>query len=158
MKSNDAIETLKIEFPYELHQVMAPNGALVWIQRGVNPDNIFDDKRRSDWPYSKILADLICQQIVEGASLTQVCKTTGFPPYAVVCRWRVEHSEFKEMLEQSYQDRAELHMEQILDLVKEIDCGENRKKLRLKFQALKWCASLKKIKAGTADYSLIINS
>ena len=71
MNGKDSIgEFLINQYPYKVHQVRSQTGELVWVQAGVNPDNVFQDKRRSDWPYSEITADLICQQIVEGASLT----------------------------------------------------------------------------------------
>ena len=71
---SNALAALAGNFPYEVHQVMGPDNQLVWVERGVNPDDVFKDKRKTDWPFSEVIADLICQQVVEGASLTSVCK------------------------------------------------------------------------------------
>ncbi|MEK2643885.1 terminase small subunit-like protein [Bdellovibrio sp. BCCA] len=130
------------QFPYEVHQVRSPNGDLVWVQKGINPDNIFGDKRRSDWPFSQIIADLICQKIMEGESLSAICKQEGFPSYSVVCRWRNEQPRFKDDLEQAYKDRAEYYLEKVLEIAGAIEPNESARKARIKLDAYKWCAGI----------------
>lgn len=132
---------LTADYPYEVHRVRDPNGELVWVQKGINPDNIYNDKRRSDWPYSNLIADQICIKIVEGESLTAICKQEGFPSYSVVCRWRNEYPLFKANLELAYKDRAEFYLEKILDLVDSVDEDTNLGQIRLRIDALKWAAA-----------------
>ncbi len=139
MNGKDSIgEFLINQYPYKVHQVRSQTGELVWVQAGVNPDNVFQDKRRSDWPYSEITADLICQQIVEGASLTKVCKMQGFPSYGIVCRWRRENPDFEVALNQAYKDRAEFYLESAIDIVNDLETKHDVRKARLKWNISKW--------------------
>lgn len=137
---NNLLDELVENFPYQIHQIRGPNGELVWVQKGINPDNIFDDKRKSDWPFSQVIADLICGQIVEGQSLLSICRQEGFPSYAIVCRWKNEQPLFKADLEAAYEDRREFFIEKILALIDEIKSGDSIKKISLMLDAFKWCA------------------
>jgi len=137
-RNSSTVEALIEDFPYELHQVCGPENQLIWIERGVNPDNIFGDKRRSDWPFSQITADLICQKVAEGSSLSQVCREPGFPTYNILCRWRREHPDFNQDLKQAYEDRSEFFREKALEVIKELDSGGDIAAIRMKLDVLRW--------------------
>lgn len=147
-------ERLVSEFPYEVHLVRGPNGEEVWIQKGINPDNIFGDKRKSEWPFSQTIADLICQRIAEGESLARVCKIQGLPSYNVVCRWRRENPDFEKDLNSAYRDRSEFYLEQVLSTLENLDPTELTS-AQLKIRVLRWCAESvgqeKKAKSGVLE-------
>lgn len=156
--SSEASDFLTKKFPYELHQVIGPNNELVWVERGVNPDNIFDDKRKTDWPFSEVIADLICSQVAEGSSLSKVCKQPGFPSYNVICRWRIENPTFAESLKLAYQDRADFYFDRVLEVVESDDLKDNLLVAKAKIEAYKWAseANRPKIKAIQALYNILI--
>lgn len=158
--SSVVTDSLIQSFPYEIHQVRGPQGELVWVEKGINPDNVFDDKRRTDWPYSVITADLICQEIMVGASLTQVCKMEGFPSYSVVSRWRRENPEFRELLKQAYEDRAEYYLESALSLMDDVKTTGDLRRAKINLDVIKWITApyYKKKSADkeTQVFSLIV--
>lgn len=137
---------------------MGPDNQLVWIERGVNPDDVFKDKRKTDWPFSEVIADLICQQVVEGASLTNVCKQPGFPTYNIVCRWRIENPLFADALKLAYQDRAEFYFDQVLSIVESNQLDDNLLAAKVKIEAYKWASEVNRIKNRPlhALYELLI--
>lgn len=139
-RDSGAVEALIEEFPYQIHQIRGPWNELVWVEKGVNPDDVFADKRKTDWPYSQMTADLICQQIAEGTSLGQICRQVGYPTYNVLCRWRRENSDFNLAIEQAYKDRGEFFREKILELVGDLESGADIGAVTLKLEALKWLA------------------
>jgi len=135
----NAEKALIEQFPYEIHQVRGPGGDLVWVQRGINPDDIFNDKRKTEWPFSILLADMICQRVAEGDSLLRICREPGYPPYAVVCKWKRANSEFNELLEMAYKDSVEFYIDRVLELASQVESKADVPVLRLKIDAFKWC-------------------
>lgn len=153
-------ENLLKEKADRLVQVQMEDGRTVWLERGLDPGKVHPSKK---YFYSRFTMELICQQIVEGKSLTKICQEPGMPPYRVLCRWRREHEEAEEMINQARQDRAENFHDKIIeeateryyqrdkdgDLKRDIETGDpiegtpsaewiQQKKLRV--DALKWAA------------------
>lgn len=149
-------ESLIAKYPYRLLQVRGPDGDIVWLQEGVNPDNVFDDKRRSKWPFSQVIADLICTKVCEGASLTQICKEPGFPSYNVVVRWRRENLDFAVDLKRAFEDRAEFYMEFALQTIEELP--KTLEAARLKVQTYMDLGSLYREKSQEKEASLTVIS
>ena len=146
-------------FPYSVQQVRGPDGEIVWVERGVNPDNIFNDRRRSDWPYSQIIADLICYQIAEGQSLAKICREEGMPTYNVVCRWRREKPDFEWALNLAYSDRSEFYLDKVMELANEVN-KENVETKKVQIDAHKWASLIgrpnKKSKSDTVGVSITV--
>lgn len=143
-------------------QVATPQG-LVWMQKGLNPDHLGTRGPAASWPYSEVMADLICQKIAEGAYITKIGEEPGFPPYSVICRWRRESDDFKERLDMAYKDRAEFFHDKALqeaereyyewdpkandyrrdkngDRVPRPPSAESTQQAKMRFQALTWAA------------------
>ena len=118
-------------------EVKLPDGRMVWIQKGLSVDNF---KSQEEYAYSTVTADLICQRVAEGDSLNKICRTEGFPSYSTICRWRRQHPEFKEAIEQAYSDRGETLRDQIDSLADEVDV-DNKDVVKLKAELKKWLAS-----------------
>ncbi len=85
-------------------QHLMPTGELVLLQKGVDPGLL---ARTQAHPFSQITADIICQKIAEGGSLTAICKLAGMPPYNILARWRRDHPSFSRQLVEAKEDRAE---------------------------------------------------
>lgn len=92
-----------------LTRIDTPEGP-VFIEKGIN----FDITRvLKGTPYSEVLADLICQKVVEGFSLVEACRKMNLE-YSTLCRWKRENEAFKERLAEARRDRAEaLHDEML---------------------------------------------
>ena len=105
------------------HLVMV-NGHEVLVEAGVALNSIpkYAQKNggiKTQWIYSTLIGESICQLVVEGYSMSKISKTPGFPPVHVMARWRKQNSSFKKMLEDAYRDRGEFHRDRVLDLIEE---------------------------------------
>lgn len=114
-----------------------PTGEKVMLQKGIDPGQLVNTRTHA---FNQVVADLFCQQIAEGKSITKVCAMDGFPPYTTICRWRRENPGFKEALEEARRDRSEWMRDQALDeaLAADEDSAQAQK---LKHEAYKWLAS-----------------
>lgn len=66
--------------------------------------------------YTPELAAKLCAAIADGGSLRAVCAKAGMPSKATVFRWLREQPEFVKLYEQATDDRADGHVEEIIDI------------------------------------------
>lgn len=116
------------------------DGHKLLVERGIDLDRFAN--RVSRWLYSNVMGQVIAQTMVEkNLSLKKVCEENGMPPYSVVCRWRRQHQEFRQMLEDARRDRAELLAEEALELADDADEDADAiSKARLRVDVRKWAA------------------
>lgn len=124
-----------------LEKITLPNGEEVW--RDVElPTNLLENYAyRGIVPFSPWMVDIICEKIAEGTSLTKICRQPGMPSYAVLCRWKRDHPEIADQLENARQDRAEYHRDQALEEAQAAD-EDNATAQTLKHNAHKWAAGV----------------
>lgn len=114
-----------------------PSGNICWVyDLSVEIEEI-----RHNTVYNPAIIDLICQRIVDGMSLTEVCKLPNMPGYSVLCRWRRQEPWIEHALEQARRDRAEAMRDQALAEALAAD-EDNASAQRLKVDTLKWGASV----------------
>jgi hypothetical protein len=70
----------------------------------------------SNSTYTLELAAKFCAAIADGGSLRSVCKKAGMPSKATVFRWIGEHNEFRVMYEKATEDRADVQVDEIVDI------------------------------------------
>jgi hypothetical protein len=76
--------------------------------------------------YTKKLADLICEQLAGGMSLTAICKQDGFPGYGTVMKWLWRKSDFLEDFKACYEEARQQQAEYMADHCIDIaDDGSN---------------------------------
>lgn len=112
-----------------LIRVDTPEGP-VYLERGLNFDIV--NKLRA-MPYSQVLADLVCQEVANGASLIKACQKLNLE-YATISRWKREQETFRLGLEQADKDRAQYLAEEVLDEAREKATPKD------KIAALQWAA------------------
>ncbi len=115
------------------HKVICPDG-IVYLPIGINIDRIYGEKLGLDHPFSKVIASIICQKIIEGHSLVSICKLPGFPPYSAVDSWKRSKKEFKEMINDANKHRAEMDAETAMSVSK---TGN-----KLRVETLRWSAGV----------------
>jgi hypothetical protein len=120
-----------------LVRIDTPDGP-VWLEKGLNFDMI---QHLKGTPYSKLLADLICEMIVEGKTLIRACRELNLK-YADVVRWKRDHEEFQTALKDAKKDRADALHDEVLDAARE-------SKPETKIAALQWAAEA----ANPEDFS-----
>ena len=116
---------------------------LVHIPKGMSLDDLRGERHKA-FLYSEIIADIICQKIAEGSSITKVSQEKGFPSYSILCRWRKEVSEFDEAIEQAYIDRADYYHDMAIEAARSADTKDEVAIKRLQHDAYKWGAQVGK--------------
>ncbi len=125
--------------PETLELVVLEDGTKVWTQ----PALVAITKRTNDVLFSPILIDLICQAIVQGKNVTDICDVPPYPSYVTFCRWRREHPWIDEALDRARADRAELYRDQVLKEAKEaVSTKDPINASNLKIETLKWAAGV----------------
>lgn len=106
--------------------------------------------------YSDELASEICRRIVEGESLTRICKDDDMPNVSSVYLWLFKHKDFSNQYALAREDQADTYSDQIVDIGEEVPmmvitdedgkvtkridpAGVNRNRLRV--DARKWVAA-----------------
>lgn len=106
--------------------------------------------------YNQDIADAICERIIEGESLRQICKAENMPNCSTVFRWMVSNDEFCKQYEKAKVEQAEMLADEIISIadeeqtvVKTHDGGTTEvtfdsvavARNRLRVDARKWVAS-----------------
>lgn len=112
-----------------LVKIDTPQGP-VWLEKGLNADLV---PGLEGMPYSRVVADLVCQDITGGALLSTAGGKFGVT-YADICRWKREQPEFKEALLQAKKDRAEYYHDEAVGTAKKSG------KPYLQVETYKWAA------------------
>jgi len=112
-------------------------GKTVWLEKGISADRITERMAR---PYSKVIGDIMCQEIREGNSITGLCKKAGYPNYSVFSRWRAMDDEFHTQVALAIKDRAETRAEKALEIAAEAETRDGNPDYQLHVNTLKWAA------------------
>jgi hypothetical protein len=117
------------------------DGRVVLAEKGID---MTPYKGGATYKYNPVVANVICQKIIDGGLITKICKEAGMPSYALVTRWRHEHPEFNEMYEMAVKARAEARHDEVLDTVSADKIAMMGKDelaaARLRVDTLKWAA------------------
>ena len=112
-----------------LVRINTPQGP-VYLERGINPDII---PELQAMPYSKLLADLVCEKIVNGKTMKAALKELNLD-YSTVMAWKRNVEEFAINLAQAKKDRTEVFYDEIVETSRERVSGKD------KISALQWAA------------------
>jgi hypothetical protein len=127
--------------PNQLTQVTLADGTRIWTQEELIPTLALTRTPA----FNPIVIDIICQKIVEGKNLTDICRESGMPSYTTFCRWRREHNWIEEHIERARRDRAEQYRDKVL---LEADIATSTKDpinaTNTKIDAYKWAAAIDK--------------
>lgn len=113
------------------------DGREVVVARG---DDEFKELEARSYPYSEVIADIICQKIAEGGKITEICGVPPIPPYDIVRRWMHRNTEFKVNYKAAKEARAESMHDRALTVAEKSD-KETSTSDKLYIDALKWSAS-----------------
>lgn len=109
-----------------LVRIDTPQGP-VFLEKGLNLDYTNYVKHPV---YSKMLADLLCQRVVEGKSLISAAKEFNLE-YATIKFWLRNEEEFRENLKLAEKDRADYYFEETLEKSRKAD-------KKVEIETLKW--------------------
>lgn len=72
--------------------------------------------------FSQEIADKLCEGLIEGKSLREICKADDMPSTSTVCRWLGKHEEFREQYAHARTAQADALFDEILEIA---DDGSN---------------------------------
>lgn len=116
------------------HKVVCTDG-VVWVMKGFNIDRIYNERLGVDFPFSLVIASLICQHVTEGKGLVEISKQEGFPPYHVMLNWKKSRPDFAKELSQAQKAKAEFNAE------KAVSAASKGTGDKLYVDTMKWSAS-----------------
>lgn len=88
--------------------------------------------------YSVDVADTICQEIMTGKSLREICAREDMPGASTVYSWLREHPEFQEAYVQAREVQADVLADEIIEIA---DTEPDPNRARVMIDARKWLAS-----------------
>ena len=95
-------------------------------------------------PYSKAIADRICEQLADGKSLSEICKAEGIPSRAVVYKWLDQNESFKDDYARARDYQADSHADDVVAVSRDEKLPPDEKRVRM--DALRWSAGKMKPK------------
>lgn len=97
--------------------------------------------RSSKYKFHKAIGDVICQMLMQGKTIREICELDGFPAYSTICQWRIKHEDFAKAFDMARQFRAETFHDQIIDELATLEHIGDKIELsakQTKIDTLKW--------------------
>lgn len=94
-----------------------------------------------EWAYSLELGQKICDALLDGSYIWDICDGVKFPLFKIVSRWRRTYAEFNKILTEAYEDRAELFGDKIREFADKANSG-NAVAQNVKINAYKHLAAV----------------
>lgn len=101
--------------------------------------------------YSPEVGDAICELIMDGKSLREICSPEGMPDKSTVFRWMFRHEEFRDQYARAKEAQAENFADELMEIADdasgdvsgELDMpnGVNVQRARLRVDTRKWVMS-----------------
>lgn len=88
--------------------------------------------------YSEDVADTICQELMAGKSLREICAVEGMPSSTTVFRWLEQYSEFRGLYARAREVQADVLADEIIEIA---DTETDPNRARVMIDARKWLAS-----------------
>lgn len=143
VRCQTSIHDILDETDPELLEYNDSQGNKVLVEKSISLDKV-KDLNRYAIPFSNVIADIICDRVANGESLTKICNEDSMPTYRQLCVWRRENQEFAEALRDAKLDSGEV----LFDKAMEIAEGDDIPKadvpgLKLKAELYKWAAGVR---------------
>jgi len=120
--------------------IKTEDGREIYVQKGLYKGR--GKKPRTQIPFSEMTADLICQRIVEGETLVDICKSAGYPSYCVLSSWRRRYPYFDSAIKEARFDRAEHFHDMALKEAKATASKDDAPAQKIKVETYKWAAKV----------------
>lgn len=66
--------------------------------------------------YTQEIADAICEQLMEGISLREICRQNDMPGLTTVHMWLLKHDAFREQYARAREVQADTHVDEMIDI------------------------------------------
>jgi hypothetical protein len=116
-----------------------PDGSVVYLEKGVSLD-VIEGGSKTDVGFSEVIADELCQFIIEGGTISAAAKDPKFPNFYTISKWREHHPEFDAAIKMAYQHRADVMHDKVLEAAESVTTKDDAVVKRTKIDAYKWSA------------------
>lgn len=116
--------------------VALPDGREILLERGIPIEAVI---RVQSIPFSDVLVDLICDEIVQGKTLHDICSRPGMPSYGQLLRWRKQRPDVEARIKTARLERAEAYHDRIIQEIDNVD-EDNHQAKKVQIDTLKWAA------------------
>lgn len=103
-------------------------------------ESLKDHLKKLKTPFNETMADIIVNRIIEGETITAICRDPLMPTFSTIARWRRNNEEFNELLKFAYEERAHYHHDRALELAEETATKDEVSVNKLKIETYKWTA------------------
>lgn len=117
---------------------LLPDGSIVLCEATIDPTVLAKFKYKE---YSRYVVDLMCEKIVEGMGITEICQLKGYPSYAEFCRWKRQDPEIQKQIDQARRDRAEGLRDKIVKIADNLS-ERDGDEIKTKIDTYKYLASV----------------
>ena len=115
--------------------------------KGIGPD-WGKDKMSRPSRYTEEMGDLICERLVGGLSIRQICEANDMPAMSTIFKWLADVKGFSEQYARAKQEQAEALADEIVAIADEPDwittekgVRDNVERSKLRVEARKWVAA-----------------
>lgn len=124
-------EVLVVQEDYNENFILGKMDALVEVTFGdktilMQKGMSLSEYRPINSKFSKPLADLIVQSVIEGKGITKACKEFGIA-YSTITRWAGQNEEFAKELEMARRNRAEVIHDKLMDIASDLETKQMNK-------------------------------
>ncbi len=114
------------------------NGATVLVEEELADGTV---TVQSYTPYSEVTLELVCNEIINGRTLKEICSMPDMPSYVQLCSWKRNIPGVEEKLAQAREDRGEYLRDTAMEEVHTMD-EDNVASSTARHKALVWAAGV----------------
>jgi hypothetical protein len=98
----------------KLVPIQTEDGTLIYLEKGLSLENL-NLQTRKNYMFDEVMAQIICQKLASGMTMTKLYKEPGIPPAAVIRKWRKDYPEFEKALRIAVNDRGDYYHDKVID-------------------------------------------
>lgn len=117
-------------------EIVCEKTGLVLAKQGGLKDHVAQLKRAFD----PTLGDIIANRIIEGESLTKICRDPLMPSLSTIARWRRQSEDFDSLIRYAYEERAHYHHDLALEIAESTTDKDEVAVNKLKIETYRWTA------------------
>ena len=99
-----------------------------------------DESEMPGQPFSEVIADLICEEIIKGKNITEVARDPRIPGFYTITKWREYNKAFDASIRQAFSARADVQHDRLIEVAEKITTKDEAVVKKPLIEALKWSA------------------
>lgn len=115
------------------------DGSKIMVEKTISLDMVRSLGHKT-YAFSEIIANILCQKIAEGGSLTNICKDKNMPNFSTVSKWRRMNPDFDAAIKYAMQERAHAYHDKAIRIAESTESKDEATVNKLKVDTFKWAA------------------